>query len=189
MSYSVEQFKDEVILFNRCCGSKVPTATMSSDEIDTIITRQIAIVNEEVLETITALSKGDMVEVLDGIVDMRYTIVWLKHLLQAATDIGVEAAIPATALHWLDVADVVKRCQELFTPEVLLEAMRRIASNNSSKFTTDAAVAKEWADNAGFTAYLDEAVIDGVSFYCIKDVNGKIRKKAGFVGVTLGDLI
>lgn len=194
MSYSVEQFKDEVILFNRCCGSKVPTVDMSSDEIETIITRQIAIVNEEVLETITALSKGDMVEVLDGVVDVQYTATWLQHLFKSTAGIGVEPFVPESALHWLDVLTVVERCQELFTPEVLLEAMRRIALNNSSKFTTDCRVAQDWAaihnsSDLGFLVCDDEAVIDGVSYFCIKDVNGKIRKKADFVGVDLSDLV
>ena len=189
MNYSVEQFKEAVILFNRCCGSVIPDEIMPSDEIDTIITRQIAIVNEEVLETITALSKGDMVEVLDGVVDVRYTMVWLKHLLQAATDIGVEPIVPATALPWLDVVGVVERCQELFTPEVLLEAMRRVALNNSSKFTMDYSVAEEWADGADFIVKIEEAVVDGVSYFCMRDNNEKIRKHVGFVGVTLEDLV
>ena len=189
MNYSAEQFKDEVILFNRCCGSKVPTLDMSSDEIDSIINRQIAIVNEEVLETITALSKGDMVEVLDGVVDVQYTKAWLQHLLQASADAGVEPSVPDSALYWLDVVGVVDRCRELFTPEVLLEAMRRVALNNSSKFTMDRATAEEWADGVDFMVRVDEAVVDGVSYFCMRDNNEKIRKHVGFVGVDLSDLV
>lgn len=189
MNYSVEQFKEAVILFNQCCGSVLPTEDMTTDEIKAIIQRQVKIVNEELLETVTALSEGNLVELLDGLVDVRYTIIWLKHLLQAATDIGVEPIVPATALPWLDVAAVVERCQELFTPEVLLEAMRRVALNNSSKFTMDYSVAQEWADGVDFMVKIEEAVVDGLSYYCIKDMLGKIRKKADFVVVDLSDLV
>ena len=190
MSYSNEQFEKDVILFNQCCGSKLPTEDMTTDEIKAIIQRQVKIVNEELLETITALSEGNIVELLDGLVDVRYTLVWLKEISKVADKLPNAPIMDHSLNGWLEVMRVaLNECRDVFPEDVILEASRRVAENNNSKFTTDCSVAQEWADGVDFMVKIEEAVVDGVSYYSIKDTLGKIRKHAGFVGVDLGDLV
>jgi hypothetical protein len=163
---------------------------MTDDEILAIISRQIAIVNEEVLETITAMSKNDMVEVLDGVVDVQYTLCWLEYICNIAAQLPNCPVMNASQVGWLDVVEkLLISCRSLLTCEVHLEAMRRVAENNNSKFTTDYSVAQQWVDGVDFEAVVAETVVEGIAYYCIKDANGKIRKKTGFVGVSLDDLI
>jgi hypothetical protein len=190
MSYSVEQFREDIILFNKCCGGAIPHEQMTTDEVLAIVSRQIAIVNEEVLETIAAMSTNDMVEVLDGLVDVEYTLFWLEYVCNIAATLPNCPEMRPSQVGWLDVVErLMISCRLLFTRKVHLEAMRRIAENNNSKFTTDYSVAQQWVDGVDFEAVVSETVVDSITYYCIKDANGKIRKKACFVGVDLSDLV
>ena len=190
MSYTAGQFEKDVILFNQCCGSQLPTEDMTTDEIKAIIQRQVKIVNEELLETITALSEGNIVELLDGIVDVRYTLVWLKEISKVADGLPNAPIMDHSLNGWLEVMRVtLNECRDVFPEDIILEAMRRVAENNASKFTTDYSVAEEWADSVEFMVKIEEAVVDGVSYFCMRDNNEKIRKHVGFVGVDLSDLV
>jgi len=147
-------------------------------------------VNEEVLETIAAMSKNDMVEVLDGVVDVQYTLCWLEYICNIAAQLPNCPVMNTSQVCWLEVVDVLRRsCWSLLTHHAHLEAMRRVAENNNSKFTTSYDEVVEWVGGVEFTATIGKTVVDGVEYFCIKDVNGKIRKKAGFVGVDLSDLV
>jgi hypothetical protein len=190
MSYTKQQFEQDVILFNQCCGSVLPTEDMTTDEIKAIIQRQVKIVNEELLETITALSEGNLVELLDGIADVRYTLVWLTKISEVADKLPNAPIMDHSLNGWLEVMRVtVAECCDVFPEDIILEASRRVAENNNSKFTTDCDVAQQWADGVDFMVKIEEAVVDGVSYFCLRDNNGKIRKKADFVSVELGDLL
>jgi len=69
----------------------------------------------------------------------------------------------------------------------------RILKNNDSKVFTD--FDEACAEALKLQEELDEpivvctSVVDGVEWYCLKDGNGKVRKKVAFVGVDLSDLL
>jgi len=69
----------------------------------------------------------------------------------------------------------------------------RILKNNDDKVFTDFNSAQVEAhklqNKSGEPIVVCTSVVDGVEFYCLKDENGKVRKKVGFVGVNLSDLL
>ena len=76
----------------------------------------------------------------------------------------------------------------MFEHDVVIEAMQRVAVNNSSKFTADKEQAQRWA--AAMPEYqLSDVVVDGVVYWCLKDGSGKIRKHCDYVSVDLSDLV
>lgn len=73
------------------------------------------------------------------------------------------------------------------------DAAERILKNNNDKVFTDFNEAQVEADK--LQNELNEPIVvctstvDGEDFYCLKDEKGKVRKKLGFVGVDLSDLL
>lgn len=69
----------------------------------------------------------------------------------------------------------------------------RILKNNDSKVFTDFNEAQVEAhnlqDKLGESIVVCTSVVDGVEYYCLKDENGKVRKKTGFVEVDLSNLL
>ena len=69
----------------------------------------------------------------------------------------------------------------------------RILKNNDSKVFTDFNEAQVEAhklqNELGEPIVVHTSKVDGVEFYCLKDENGKVRKKVGFIGVDLSDLL
>lgn len=69
----------------------------------------------------------------------------------------------------------------------------RILKNNDSKVFTDFNEAQVEAhklqDELGEPIVVCTSVVDGVEWYCLKDGNGKVRKKVAFVEVDLSDLL
>jgi hypothetical protein len=69
----------------------------------------------------------------------------------------------------------------------------RILKNNDNKVFTDFKEALDEAhklqEELGEPIVVYTSVVDGVEYYCLKDENGKVRKKTGFVGVDLSDLL
>ena len=183
IQYSQEQFDKDVVFFNRACGRTIPT---TQEEFDCEVLQQQRLVQEESTETMIALIENDVVGILDGLVDALFTTSWLVHLLKECQDKGfVVSQLLNTWLSCIPINEV----GQLFDETTVLEAMQRIAVNNASKFTTDYSVAQLWADGVDFVVAIEEAVVDDVTYYAIKDENGKIRKKADFVGVDLSDLV
>ena len=69
----------------------------------------------------------------------------------------------------------------------------RILKNNDNKLFTDfndaQVEAHKLQNELGETIVVCTTLVDGVQYYCLKDENGKVRKKTGFVGVDLSDLL
>lgn len=181
--YTQEQFDQDVSFFNRCCGRTIPT---TQEEFDREVMQQQRLVQEESTETMIALIEDDAVEILDGLIDTLYTTSWLVHILKECQDKGfVVSQLLNTWLNCIPINEV----GQLFDEQTVLEAMQRVAVNNNTKFTTDKEQAQRWADGVDFVVAIEEAVVDDVTYYAIKDENGKIRKRADFVGVDLSDLV
>ena len=71
--------------------------------------------------------------------------------------------------------------------------VERILKNNDDKVFTDfnesQVEAHKLQNELGEPIVVCTSTVDGVEFYCLKDGNGKVRKKVGFVGVDLSDLL
>lgn len=69
----------------------------------------------------------------------------------------------------------------------------RILKNNDDKVFTDFNEAQVEAhklqNEIGEPIVVCTSTVDGVEFYCLKDGSGKVRKRVGFVGVDLSDLL
>ena len=68
-----------------------------------------------------------------------------------------------------------------------------ILKNNDDKVFTDfndaQVEAHKLQNELGEPIVVCTSVVDGVEWYCLKDEKGKVRKKVGFVGVDLSDLL
>ena len=180
--YSQEQFDQDVAFFNRACGRTIPT---TQEEFDREVLMQQRLVQEESTETMIALIENDVVEILDGLVDVLYTTSWLVHLLQECQEKGfVVSQLLNTWLSCIPINEV----GQLFDETTVIEAMQRVAANNSSKFTADKEQAERWAV-AMPEHELSDVTVDGVVYWCLKDGCGKIRKHCDYVSVDLSDLV
>lgn len=73
------------------------------------------------------------------------------------------------------------------------DAAERILKNNDDKVFTDfndaQVEAHKLQEELGEPIIVCTSVVEGVEWYSLKDQNGKVRKKLGFVGVDLSDLL
>ena len=182
IQYSQEQFDKDVAFFNRACGKAIPT---TQEEFDREVLLQQRLIQEESTETMIALIEDDPVEILDGLVDTLFTTSWLVHLLNECKDKGfVVSQLLNTWLSCIPINEV----GQLFDEQTVLEAMRRVAVNNSSKFTAVKEQAERWV--AAMPEYqLSDVTVDGVVYYCLRDESSKVRKHCDYVGVDLSDLV
>lgn len=182
IQYSQEQFDKDVAFFNRACGRTIP---QTQEEFDREVLQQQRLIQEESTETMIALIENDPVEILDGLVDILFTTSWLVHILNECKDKGfVVSQLLNTWLSCIPVNEV----GQLFEHDVVIEAMQRVAVNNSSKFTAVKEQAERWG--LAMPEYeLSEVVVDGVVYWCLKDGSGKIRKHCDYVSVDLSDLV
>ena len=67
----------------------------------------------------------------------------------------------------------------------LMKSAQLVMGNNHLKYTTDAVLANEWWKTQECRASISPAEIKSLTYYCLKDLNGKIRKWAGFPKVEL----
>jgi len=197
MSYTEQDFIKDCILFNRLCGNQLfGDGNLTYDMVSpaqcvTIFQKQLAIVHEEFDEMLRAAAAKDRVELLDGVVDVKVTLVWLMELMKS-----FDGEIPKSYLgdYYKDVLRLAniyqshKLFENCFSPEYLMEACRRVAENNLSKYTTDIDVATGWqAVSCQYT--LKQTLVDGNIWWCMADENGKVKKPEGFKPVELGDLV
>ena len=180
--YTQEQFDQDVAFFNQACGRTIPT---TQEEFDREVLMQQRLVQEESTETMMALINDDGVELLDGLIDMHYTMSWLTHILSKCVDKGF--MVSQFLNIWLDCLPV-SEIGVLFEEHVVLEAMQRVAVNNASKFTAVKEQAERWK-LAMPECQLSDVTVDGVVYWCLKDENAKIRKNCDYVSVDLSDLV
>lgn len=151
---------ERVISFNQKGGVK--DELPFSNEWWRTVTLQGKLLTEEAQEAWDAGTYGDPVELLDGVVDNLYIAFKFVDMLEKAG------------------YDVVG-------------AFEAICDNNDSKIFHsyyEAVEEKEKLEVQDDVEYVvDTAVHNGIPYYTIKDMSGKIRKKVGFKGVDLSDYI
>lgn len=197
MSYTEQDFIKNCILFNHLCGNQLfGEGNLTYDKVSpaqcvTIFQKQLAIVHEEFDEMLKAAAAQDRVELLDGVVDVKVTLVWLMELMKS-----FDGEIPKSYLgdYYKDVLRLAniyqahKMFENCFSPEYLMEACRRVAENNLSKYTTNKVVVDKWQSESPSLS-IRSAAVDGIAYYCLVNEDGKVKKPEGFKPVYLGDLV
>lgn len=154
--YSLKKFEKDIRKFNERCGNVDCTPEMSLAETCSAVLPQAKVILEEAKELLKACEEQDEQELIDGAVDTCVTTLRLLSLLGKRYD--------------------------------LMKAVQLVMENNHLKYTTDVMLANKWAMKldgswSGFSIITTE--VKGTPYYCLKDLNGKIRKWEGFPKVEL----
>lgn len=192
------KLSNSVTLFN--------TLVAGDFELDTLenkckrINLQLDIVAEELYEEYFKYYGKNQLEELDAVADCLFVIPELERQLsilseqeQSNSDAAEYIAnnINHSALNLL--SNAIGLFYETFTNhydlDLVVEATDRVIENNMSKFTTDKEEAEKWEAPKGENLNLSETVVNDVVYYCLKNENGKVRKKKGFKQVKLQDLV
>ena len=130
--------------------------------------------------------------------ELYYAIITLEQLLSGSTTLqALEGYNPLleTLDGAVDVSVTYTALVEMLESRGLRvsDAAERILKNNDDKVFTDfndaQVEAPKLQEELGEPIIVCTSVVEGVEWYSLKDQNGKVRKKLGFVGVDLSDLL
>lgn len=145
-------------LFYKLMGQKVPTEL--NEEAWMTLEQQAEQVLEEAQEMYDACVARNIVKVLDGQADVRFTNEGQEDLLKG---LGI-----CTELPYVDVCD----------------------NNLTKFLTDKQQAAEDaWELYADEGGHVTEVEVDGITYYPIRDKSGKLRKPSTFKGVELGKYI
>lgn len=197
MVNNVEQYKSilnkalqSAILLNKIIRGKAVEEYTKEELEEAIFTQSNVVTKEEIIEWIDNYGL-DLVEEIDGAVDVIYTLSYLHYLIEEAKKReGIIVNYKHTNLI-LAVGNFV--LSNLPTDvdgsyNILEKAVDRIIENNMSKVTTDVDYFRTWVAPKGETLFPKSTVVDGVRYYLLVNESGKCRKPEHFVGVDLEDL-
>lgn len=174
-----------------------------SDTLENKVNRvnlQIKIVSEELYTEYFKFFGHDQLETLDSVSDCLFTIIELERQLsilseqeQSNSDVAeyIGLHLNHSALNLLSSAIGLfyETFTEHFDLDIIIDATNRVIENNMSKFTTNKEEALKWKSPKAENLSISETVVDGVTYYCFKNESGKVRKRLGFKGVQLQDLV
>lgn len=192
------KLKEGVKLFNTLMAGDFETDTLENQ--CKRINLQLDIVAQELYEEYFKFFAKDQLEEIDSIGDVLFVVSELERQLSILSEVeqsNSDAAeyiannINHSALNLLSSA--IGLFYETFTEhydlDIIIEATDRVIENNLSKFTTDKEEAEKWEAPAKENLVLSETVVNGVTYYCLKNESGKVRKRKGFKSVALKDLV
>lgn len=187
--------------FNTLAKGKTIQEYDSNELVSAIITQTDLVTKEEIIEFISNYDL-DLVEELDGACDVLYTGIHLFALIKEVKRRianGVAQEEEFNQLPMRRVNMIMKLSNFVFenlpldrnkegelTYDILEEASKRVIENNLSKFTTDKEYFDNWEVESPYYKR-DSRILNGENYYFFS-VNGKVKKKKGFVGVDLTDL-
>lgn len=188
----------DVILFNKLSNGDFLQCSL--EEKVKLVNLQIAIVGEELYEEYFKYYGKDDLETLDAISDVLFTCSYYEYMMQHISELEQESLEVSEYVNShidLNAMDMLSHGLELFYKtfsnlydlDIVIEATDRVIENNMSKFTTDKEEAEKWESPKGENLNLSETVVNDVVYYCLKNENGKVRKKKGFKQVKLQDLV
>ena len=192
------KLKEGVKLFNTLMAGDFETDTLENQ--CKRINLQLGIVAQELYEEYFKFFAKDQLEELDAIGDVLFVVSELERQLSILSELEqtnsdtaeyIANNINHSALNLLSSA--IGLFYETFTEhydlDVIIETTDRVIENNLSKFTTDKEEAEKWEAPAKENLVLSETVVNGVTYYCLKNESGKVRKRKGFKSVALKDLV
>ena len=76
-----------------------------------------------------------------------------------------------------------------FDLDIIIKATDLVVENNMLKFTTDKEDFAKWKSPAKENLTPSGQTVDGVTYYCLVNENGKVRKRKGFKVMDLTPLV
>lgn len=194
-NYLEGEFYSAVKLFNEACGRGL--SGKSNEELIQVLKEQLAVVKEETIEAFVAFPY-DKKEMLDGVVDMLYTMSWLYEVKDYSAHLDYfdeffqnHAEFESTIKYIESLVKVFKCVFEdvskEFDEETIIKACKLICANNSLKYTSDEEEFNTWRIPAD--CHRVSYTVDGVKYFSIKDATGKTRKHLDFEKVVLDNII
>lgn len=153
---SIEQIEQRIKQWNERCGN---TSCNEQDTLDDVVRKvmpQAKVILEEAKELVFALEAKDENEIKDGIADVLFTSLRLVSLLGDKYDV--------------------------------LGMLNAVCDNNDLKYTTDQVdffTAGGIWDKLSDGCKYEVTQIDGITYYCLKNENGKVVKPKDFPKVDL----
>ena len=168
----------------------------SPTEMAISINKQIDIVNSEQQEFRDNFCV-DPVEELDAIADVLFTVSYFMYQLAVSLDLDeaqtkeFEAVVQSERVGLLieDFNNFLGVMYTNYDLSIIIEATERVVINNASKFTTDKNEFDNWVAPKDEPLEKEVRVVDGVEYFMLANEVGKVRKRDGFVGVNLKDLV
>ena len=180
--------------------------SMSGKDLLKSFHNQALVVQEEITEFHDANAIDDRKEIMDAVIDTIYTVGNFELLYQLLSDkqcelneeeqvevIAVFSIIQTELANLLNALYVYQEETESFTDEELYLSARLIEENNNLKYTNNVSEFMNWEidDTDGLetkrvTTEVDHTLFNGEVYYCLKDMNGKVRKHKSFKKVDLG---
>lgn len=188
--YYYEALTPKVVLFNTLVGGDFKT--LSEEDKASRIDLQIDIVSEELIKEYAVFFAKDRIEELDAIADVLFTVSYLQYQLKVCDEQG---------LHYLDInhdrlqflmSQIELFFETMYTHfdlDIIIKATDLVVENNMLKFTTDKEDFDKWKAPAKEALTPSEQTVDGVTYYCLVNENGKVRKRKGFPTVDLSGLV
>lgn len=159
--YTMEDFYDSVVLFQKIAGKDASYPDMSLDFVDSVYS-QLLRVEEELKETKDALHNEDSVEVLDGAIDLLFVVAGLLRILERSG---------------YNTTEAMKRVGDNNLHKFFNEVFSAIRT-------------KSFHCDNGQKSLVHKVDVDGETYYVVKRVeDSKVMKPKGFEGVDLTDLI
>lgn len=153
---SIEQIEQRIKQWNDRCGNISCNKQDTLDDVVRKVLPQANVVLEEAKELVAALEDKDETEIKDGIADVLFTSLRLVSLLGDKYDV--------------------------------LGMLNAVCDNNDLKYTTNQvdffAAGGVW-DKLSDGCKYEVTEIDGVTYYCLKNENGKVVKPKDFPKVEL----
>lgn len=188
--YYYEVLTPKVVLFNTLISGDFKT--LSEEDKASRIDLQIDIVSEELIREYAVFFAKDQIEELDAIADVLFTVSYLQYQLKVCDEqFLTELDINHDRLQFLmsQIGLFFETMYTHFDLDIIIDATHRVVENNMLKFTTDKELFDKWESPEGELLSPSEQTIEGVTYYCLINDNGKVRKKQGFPQVFLVDLV
>lgn len=189
-NYYYEVLTPKVVLFNTLVGGDFKT--LSEEDKASRIDLQIDIVSEELIKEYAVFFAKDQIEELDAIADVLFTVSYLQYQLKVCDEQGLNNLdINHDRLQFLmsQIGLFFESMYTHFDLDIIIKATDLVVENNMLKFTTDKEAFDKWKAPAKENLTPSEQTVDGVTYYCLVNENGKVRKRKGFKVMDLSGLV
>lgn len=188
--YYYEVLTPKVVLFNTLVGGDFKE--LSEEDKASRIDLQIDIVSEELIKEYAVFFAKDQVEELDAIADVLFTVSYLQYQLKVCDEQGLHKLdINHDRLQFLmsQIGLFFESMYTHFDLDIIIKATDLVVENNMLKFTTDQQEFDTWVSPDGEDLTSSEQTVDDVTYYCLVNENGKVRKRKDFNIVDLTGLV
>lgn len=188
--YYYEVLTPKVVLFNTLVGGNFKN--LSEEDKASRIDLQIDIVSEELIKEYAVFFAKDQIEELDAIADVLFTVSYLQYQLKLCDEQGLnDLDINHDRLQFLmsQIGLFFESMYTHFDLDIIIKATDLVVENNMLKFTTDKEAFDKWKAPVKENLTSSEQTVDGVTYYCLVNESGKVRKRKGFPTVELEGLV